>query len=87
MNVLLEKRGEILPKKPVREMAGLLPGDKVCIEAVPGKMVIRKIYSVEELFRRPHLATISVENLDKTLAEESQMQEEMSTKKVNKYIR
>jgi len=43
------KKGEILPKKPLRDFSGIKPGDNIIIEALPGYLIINKIYSVQEL--------------------------------------
>ena len=51
--VKVGKKGEILPKKPLREISGINPGDNVLIEAHPGQLIISKIYSVEELLEMP----------------------------------
>jgi bifunctional DNA-binding transcriptional regulator/antitoxin component of YhaV-PrlF toxin-antitoxin module len=49
------KKGEILPKKGIREYLNLNPGDHVIIEATPTEMVIKKIYSIEELLKMPRI--------------------------------
>lgn len=51
--VIIGKKGEILPKKQLRERAGFHPGDKVIIMAYPGELVIKKVYSIKELFDLP----------------------------------
>ncbi|MBN2152675.1 MAG: AbrB/MazE/SpoVT family DNA-binding domain-containing protein, partial [Candidatus Lokiarchaeota archaeon] len=42
------KRGEILPKKALRKIAGFRPGDRVLVEARENQIVINKILSVDE---------------------------------------
>jgi bifunctional DNA-binding transcriptional regulator/antitoxin component of YhaV-PrlF toxin-antitoxin module len=37
--VKVGKKGEILPKKPLREISGIRPGDNVLIEAQPGRLI------------------------------------------------
>jgi len=41
---LVGKKGEILPKKLIRDAAGIKPGDKVFIQAYEGEIIIKKIY-------------------------------------------
>lgn len=84
---VIGKKGEILPKKPLRDISGLNPGDKVYIEALPGKLVVHKVYTVKELFNRPKIGTITPQNLDQELAQESDHQEALSVKKINKRAR
>ncbi|MFX0170475.1 MAG: ATP-binding cassette domain-containing protein, partial [Candidatus Hodarchaeota archaeon] len=38
--VIIGKKGEILPKKPLRDFAGFKPGDEVLIEAYKGQLII-----------------------------------------------
>ncbi len=72
------KRGEILMKKNVRSTAGIQPGDKIYIEASDGQILIRKVYSIDEIFSRPPIATGTPESIEKELDEEGQRQEELS---------
>ena len=55
--VIMGKRGEILPKKRIREELGFQPGDELSISVENGKMVIRKIPTVEDLFNKPRIAS------------------------------
>lgn len=71
-------RGDILAKKLLREKAGLHPGDKVLIIAIPGELKIRKIYSINELFDMPIIATGSAEEIENEINEESIKQERSS---------
>jgi bifunctional DNA-binding transcriptional regulator/antitoxin component of YhaV-PrlF toxin-antitoxin module len=84
---IIGTKGEILPKKSLREKMGINPGDKVYIEVSPGKMIIRKIFTVEELFNRPIIAHVTPEQFDLEMAEESAAQEERTVKKLNRHIR
>ena len=69
------KKGEILPKLPLREISGLSPGDRILIEASPGELRIRKILSVDEIFDLPIISEKSVEETEKIMDEESEYQE------------
>jgi len=71
------KKGEILPKKVLREISGITPGDKVIIEATPGTLTIKKIYSIEELLQLPKFAHGTSEDLENEINFESKKQEEM----------
>ena len=86
-NLIVGKKGEILPKKRLRDVAGLIPGDKVCVEALPGKIIIRKIYTVDGLFNRPKLGKLTVDQLEHELSQESATQEESSVKNLNNHLR
>lgn len=68
-------KGEILPKLPLREMAGLSPGDRVLIEAKPGELRIRKILSIDDIFDLPKIADISAEEAEDIMDEEGEIQE------------
>ena len=72
-------KGEILPKKALREIAGIKPGDHVSVEARPGELLIRKIYSVEEALNLPVISEGTVENIEKELEEEAKLQEKLTT--------
>ncbi|TFF98577.1 MAG: AbrB/MazE/SpoVT family DNA-binding domain-containing protein [Promethearchaeota archaeon] len=61
------KKGEILPKKPLRDISGIKPGDRVLIEAEPGKLVIKKIYSVEEALKMSKIAEGTPESVEKEI--------------------
>lgn len=76
--VIIGKKGEILPKKPLREAAGISPGDQVIIEAYPGKLIINKIYSVEELLEMPIISKGTPEEIEKEIVKEAQLQEKMT---------
>ncbi|MHA1358286.1 MAG: AbrB/MazE/SpoVT family DNA-binding domain-containing protein [Candidatus Helarchaeota archaeon] len=75
---IVGKKGEILPKKPLRDAAGIKPGDKVLIEAHQGELIIKKIYSVEEAFSMPVIATGTPESIEKDIEEERAIQEKFT---------
>lgn len=72
------KKGEILPKKPLREISGIKPGDKVLIEAQPGRLIINKIYSIEELLEMPIIAEGTAESVEKDINRERKIQEKLT---------
>jgi bifunctional DNA-binding transcriptional regulator/antitoxin component of YhaV-PrlF toxin-antitoxin module len=55
--IIVGKKGEILPKKPLRELANIAPGDHVLVEAEPGQLVIKRIFSIKELLNLPRIAS------------------------------
>jgi len=72
------KKGEILPKKPLREYSGIKPGDDVLIEAQPGRLIINKIFSVEELLEMPIISQGTAESVERDIDEEAKIQEKMT---------
>ncbi|MHA2031624.1 MAG: AbrB/MazE/SpoVT family DNA-binding domain-containing protein [Candidatus Kariarchaeaceae archaeon] len=73
--VKVGKRGEILPKQPLREIANINPGDRVLIEATPGEFKIRKIYTMDEAFDLPIIATGTIEEIEREIDQEARDQE------------
>ena len=73
------KEGEIFPKKHLREFSGFNPGDRVLIEAQPGRLIINKIYSVEELLRMPIISEGSAESVEKDIEDEKKLQEKLTS--------
>ena len=76
--VIIGKKGEILPKKPLRDFAGFKPGDEVLIEAYKGQLIIKKIYSVEEALSMPIITTGTPEDIEKDIEEERKIQETLT---------
>ena len=76
--VKVGKKGEILAKKPLREISGIKPGDQVLIEANPGELIIKKIYTVEEALAMPLIATGTPESVEKDIDEEAKLQEKLT---------
>jgi bifunctional DNA-binding transcriptional regulator/antitoxin component of YhaV-PrlF toxin-antitoxin module len=76
--IIVGKNGEILPKKPLRELAGINPGDEVWIEAFKGELIIRKIYSIEEALDMPVIATGTAERFEKDIEKERELQEKLT---------
>jgi bifunctional DNA-binding transcriptional regulator/antitoxin component of YhaV-PrlF toxin-antitoxin module len=75
---IVGKKGEILPKKPLREISGIKAGDEILIEAYPGKLIVKKIYSVEDLLEMPIIAQGTVEEIEREIEEEGKQQEKMT---------
>ena len=69
------KRGEILPKQPLREMAGIFPGDRIIIEARQGELTIKKILSIDEIFELDPIAEFDPDEVEEILDELSEEQE------------
>ena len=76
--VKVGKKGEILPKKPLREISGIRPGDNVLIEAQPGRLIINKIFTVKELLEMPIISQGTVESVEKDIEEEMKIQEKLT---------
>ena len=72
------KKGEILPKKDLREVSGIKPGDEVLIEAHEGQILIKKIYSVDELLKMSVIAEGTAEEIEEEIEEEAKNQQELS---------
>ena len=75
---IVGKKGEILPKKHLRIISGISPGDEILIEAYPGEIIVKKIYSVKELLEMPIIAERTVDGIEIEIEEESKKQEEMT---------
>jgi len=72
------KKGEILPKKQLRDVSGIKPGDDVLIEAHPGELVIKKIYSVEEALSMPKIARGTPQSIREDIRKELRRQEQLT---------
>ncbi|MFX1295226.1 MAG: hypothetical protein ACFFD2_10295 [Promethearchaeota archaeon] len=70
------KKGEIFPKKGLRDIAGIKPGDKKFIQATEGEIIIKKIYSIDEALEMPLIAKRTPESIEKELEEEGKLQEQ-----------
>ena len=75
---IVGKKGEILPKKSLREISGIKAGDEILIEAYPGELIVKKIYSVEDLLKMPIIAEGTVEEIEREIEEEVKQQEKMT---------
>ena len=77
--VIVGKKGEILPKKKIRNIAGISPGDRVLISASSNQLIIKKILSIDEIFELPIIATGTPSKIESELEEEGNIQKERST--------
>ena len=77
-NTRVGKKGEILPKKTLREFSGIKPGDNVLIVAQPGQLIINKIFSIEELLEMPIISQGTAESVEKDIEEEVKIQEKLT---------
>ena len=68
---LMGTKGEILPKKNLREYSEISPGDIILIEARKGELFIRKILSINEVFDLQSIAKGTPEEIEKEIEEES----------------
>ena len=53
---IVGKKGVILPKKPLRDLSSIQPGDEVIIEAYDGELIMKKIHSIDELLTMPKIS-------------------------------
>jgi len=72
------KKGEILPKKPLRDFSGINPGDNIIIEALPGRLIINKIYSVQELLEMPVISEGTAKSIENDIKKEANIQEQLT---------
>ena len=75
---IVGKKGEILPKKPLRDFAGISPGDEVMIEAFRGELIVRKIYTIEEALSMPTICSGTVESIEEDIEKEGLIQEKLT---------
>ncbi len=73
---IMGKKGEILPKRQLREISGIHPGDRIFIQAKSGELIITKILSVEEALALPTIARHSATEIEEIINIESNKQEE-----------
>ncbi len=74
--VKVGSKGEILPKKRLRNISDIHPGDVVLIDAKPGEIRIRKIYTVEEAMAMPIISHGTPDEIEKEILEEMKRQNE-----------
>ncbi|MHA1520907.1 MAG: hypothetical protein ACTSRK_12055 [Promethearchaeota archaeon] len=68
--VIVGTKGEILPKKKLREKAGIFPGDQVIIMASPNEFIIKKVLTVDDAFNLPIIDSSTPEEIEKQIKEE-----------------
>ena len=73
--LIVGKKGEILPKKPLREKAGIQPGDHVLVEALKNRLIITRVIPIDELMAMPRIAKGTPSSIEKELDEEGFLQE------------
>lgn len=83
---IVGKKGEILPKKPLRDLAGISPGDEVLIEAFKGELIIKKNYSIEEALAMPIISSGTPESIEKDIEKEILSQENFKLGRLRKEI-
>ena len=67
-------KGEILPKKKLRELADIYPNDEVIIEASPGELRIRRILSVKDVLKLSRISKGTPDEIEKEILEEIEKQ-------------
>ncbi len=72
------QKGEILPKKRLREFSGIKPGDEILIEALEGEIIIKKIYSIDEALSMPVIAKGTPESIETDISKERELQEKLT---------
>ena len=77
-NVKVGKKGEILPKKLLREVSGINPGDEILIMAYPGELIVKKVYTIEELLEMPTIAKGTPKSLENDIIKELNLQEKLT---------
>lgn len=70
-------RGEILPSKSLRQVAGFKPGDHVFLEAREGQIIVRKVFFPAEIMARPPIGRVTADELERELDEEEKVVESM----------
>ena len=59
------KKGEIVLKKPEREIAKIKPGDEVLIVGYPRGIMIKKLPTLRELLEKPPKVVLTLDELKK----------------------
>ena len=67
-----------MPKKPLRDLSGIQPGDEVIIEANEGELIIKKIYSIDELLSMSKISTGTPESIEADIEKEREIQERLT---------
>lgn len=69
-------KGELFPPKEIREQANLEIGHEVMYRVVHGVLMVERIYSPEEILKRPTKVKVTFEEIKKDRAK---LSEELST--------
>ena len=72
-------KGEILFKKKIRETTGIYPGDHILVTAQRGEILIKKVYSVEELLEMPIIDTGTAQKHEQDIEAEVDRQLDSNT--------
>ncbi len=70
--VTVGTKGEILPKKKLREKAGIFPGDQVIIMASSNEFIIKKVLTLDEALDLPIIDSATPEEIKRQIKEEIQ---------------
>ena len=65
-------KGEIFPPKEIREYLGLTSDQTIIVSVVNNKLIIRKVYSFQEILERPAKVKISREAWKQLKKEENE---------------
>ena len=72
--VIMGKKGEILPKKKMRELLGFSPGDELILTVINGEMRIKKIPTIDEIFALPKFSSGTPQELKEEIRGEIKRQ-------------
>ena len=75
---IVGKKGEIIPKKKIRDIMGISPGDRVLVCASSNQLIIKKILSIDEIFELSIIASGTPSEIESELEEEENNQRERS---------
>ena len=67
---IVGSKGEILPKKKLRNISGIFQGDQVIIRASANALLIKKILTVEEALKLPIIDSSNAKDLKIQIKEE-----------------
>lgn len=56
-------KGELFPPKELRERIGLKEGEPVLYRVVQDRLIVEKLYSVEEILQKPAKVTLTPEEI------------------------
>ncbi|HUX98792.1 MAG TPA: AbrB/MazE/SpoVT family DNA-binding domain-containing protein [Candidatus Deferrimicrobium sp.] len=68
-------KGEIFPPKEVREKLGLISNQSIILTVFQDKLIVRKLYSIDEILQKPIKVKISYQawkQFRKNLSEEAE---------------
>ena len=56
-------KGELFPPKELRLQSGLIEGQRVSYRVVNGRLVVERLLSPEEIFKKPSKVKVSFEEI------------------------